>query len=92
MKPELLIHIGHGKTGSTAIQKCLRAAAPDLEANGIYFPDPAKHDNHQDIFVHLTGRFWVWNGGRREIRPPLSHSAALLHPVGNATGQVEENP
>lgn len=55
MKPELLIHIGHGKTGSTAIQKCLRAAAPDLEANGIYFPDPAKHDNHQDIFVHLTG-------------------------------------
>ena len=55
MKPELLIHIGHGKTGSTAIQKCLRAAVPDLEAKGIYFPDPAKHDNHQDIFVHLTG-------------------------------------
>ena len=51
----LILHIGHGKTGSTSIQRALRASGPLLEAHNILFPDPGRHDNHQLMFPYLTG-------------------------------------
>lgn len=51
----LILHIGHGKTGSTSIQRSLRASGPLLREAGILFPDPGRHDNHQLIFPHLHG-------------------------------------
>jgi len=49
----LILHIGDGKTGSTAIQRCLRASREKLAEVGVLFPDPGPHDNHQLLFPHL---------------------------------------
>ncbi len=49
----LILHIGHGKTGSTSIQRALRASDKQLAAQGILFPDPGRHDNHQLLFPYL---------------------------------------
>jgi hypothetical protein len=54
-RPDLLVHIGHGKTGSTAIQRTLQRNAPALAAAGVLWPDADGHANHQEIFHHLTG-------------------------------------
>lgn len=51
----LILHIGHGKTGSTSIQRALRASAPLLADHHVLFPDPGRHDNHQLLFPYLTG-------------------------------------
>ncbi|MDJ0823738.1 MAG: hypothetical protein QNJ09_18260 [Paracoccaceae bacterium] len=51
----LVLHLGHAKTGSTAIQRALRASDQALARAGVLFPDPERHDNHQLIFPHLTG-------------------------------------
>ncbi len=51
----LILHIGHGKTGSTSIQRCLRASSEALSQAGVLFPDPGRHDNHQLIFPHVHG-------------------------------------
>ncbi len=51
----LVLHLGHAKTGSTAIQRALRASEAALSRAGVLFPDPERHDNHQLIFPHLTG-------------------------------------
>jgi hypothetical protein len=36
---KILLHMGQGKTGTTALQQALRHAAPDLRAKGILYPD-----------------------------------------------------
>jgi hypothetical protein len=36
--PRYIIHVGPMKTGSTYLQKCLKAAADELEMLGIYYP------------------------------------------------------
>lgn len=51
----LILHLGHGKTGSTSIQRALRASRTPLRAAGVLFPDPGRHDNHQLLFPHLHG-------------------------------------
>ncbi len=51
----LILHLGDSKTGSTAIQKALRASQAALDAAGVLFPDPGRHDNHQLLFPHLHG-------------------------------------
>ncbi len=51
----LILHIGHGKTGSTSIQRTLRASDEALGRAGVLFPDPGRHDNHQLLFPHLWG-------------------------------------
>ncbi|SNS31006.1 hypothetical protein [Antarctobacter heliothermus] len=51
----LVLHIGHGKTGSTSIQRALRASGPLLADRQVLFPDPGRHDNHQLLFPFLTG-------------------------------------
>ena len=51
----LILHLGHGKTGSTSIQRSLRASGDVLKAAGILFPDTGRHDNHQFLFPHLHG-------------------------------------
>ncbi|WP_323772317.1 hypothetical protein [Antarctobacter sp.] len=51
----LILHLGHGKTGSTSIQRTLRASRQALHAAGLLFPDPGRHDNHQLLFPHLHG-------------------------------------
>lgn len=51
----LILHLGHGKTGSTSIQRSLRASQKVLSASGVLFPDPGRHDNHQFLFPHLHG-------------------------------------
>lgn len=40
-KPSLVLHMGHAKTGSTAIQKTLAAARTWLRKNGILYPETA---------------------------------------------------
>lgn len=52
--PNLLIHIGQGKTGSTSIQNFLRSNPEMLQDAGVLFPETGKHTNHQDIFSYLT--------------------------------------
>jgi hypothetical protein len=52
--PNLLIHIGQGKTGSTSIQNFLRTNPEMLRDAGVLFPETGKHTNHQDIFSYLT--------------------------------------
>lgn len=37
MTKKLIVHIGTGKTGSTAIQKCLRLQRPQLNDQGFYY-------------------------------------------------------
>lgn len=51
----LVLHLGHGKTGSTSIQRSLRASVDVLTSAGILFPDPGRHDNHQFLFPRLHG-------------------------------------
>lgn len=50
----LLLHIGQGKAGSTAIQNFLRANADRLLERGVLIPETGQHTNHQDIFTFLT--------------------------------------
>lgn len=40
-KPNLVLHMGHAKTGSTAVQKTLAAARTWLRKNGILYPETA---------------------------------------------------
>ena len=51
----LILHLGHGKTGSTSIQRSLRQSRRLMRETGILFPDPGRHDNHQLLFPHLWG-------------------------------------
>ncbi|KNG94379.1 hypothetical protein [Pseudaestuariivita atlantica] len=51
----LTLHIGHDKTGSTAVQRALAHEAGALRAAGVVFPVPARHDNHQILWPALTG-------------------------------------
>lgn len=53
-KPQLLIHIGHGKTGSTAIQRMLDVSRAPLEQAGVVVAEADGHANHQQIFAFLT--------------------------------------
>ncbi|MHA7867678.1 MAG: hypothetical protein ACX93U_09310 [Salipiger thiooxidans] len=53
-KPDLLIHIGHGKTGSSSIQHTLAANRKMLEAAGVVVGEAERHVNHQQIFAHLS--------------------------------------
>jgi hypothetical protein len=51
----LILHLGDSKTGSTSIQRTLRASRAALSDAGVLFPDPGRHDNHQLVFPHLHG-------------------------------------
>lgn len=53
-KPDLLIHIGHDKTGSSSIQHTLAANRKMLEAAGVVVGEAERHVNHQQIFAHLS--------------------------------------
>ncbi len=52
--PRYVIHVGPMKTGSTYLQKCLTAAAGELEAQGVCYPlellDPANQHMHLPVF------------------------------------------
>lgn len=54
-RPDLLLHLGQDKTGSTALQRSLFASPQQLRAAQLYFPDPGGHASHRQIFPHLTG-------------------------------------
>ncbi|MFZ5961905.1 hypothetical protein ACOXXX_03050 [Thalassococcus sp. BH17M4-6] len=54
-RPDLLLHLGQDKTGSTAIQRSLYGSPAALRDAGLYFPDPGGHASHRQIFPHLTG-------------------------------------
>lgn len=41
MKPQLILHIGHPKTGTTSIQKTLSAARPWLQERNVLYPQTA---------------------------------------------------
>ncbi|MCB1335556.1 MAG: hypothetical protein KDK26_18425 [Roseivivax sp.] len=51
----LILHLGHGKTGSTAIQRALFSSPAALAEAGVLFPNPGRHENHQLIFPRLWG-------------------------------------
>jgi hypothetical protein len=49
----LVLHVGHGKTGTSSVQATLRANADLLAANGICYPAPEKRDGHSALLAML---------------------------------------
>ena len=47
MKPELILHIGLWKTGTTSIQRIMAARREALAALGVHYPRAPGHANHQ---------------------------------------------
>jgi len=45
-KPDLLLHIGQWKTGTSSIQRILGARRPALAAQGVFYPATPGHANH----------------------------------------------
>ncbi|WP_108682482.1 hypothetical protein [Methyloceanibacter sp. wino2] len=54
--PKLLLHIGHGKTGSSYIQSSLARSIEVLKANQIDYPEP------RDLDAAIAGRITSGNG------------------------------
>ena len=57
MTQQLILHIGHPKTGTTTLQKTLQASRPALLAEGILHPDTGPHHNHKILLPYLTGNY-----------------------------------
>jgi hypothetical protein len=57
------IHIGTLKTGSTAIQSFMEANAERLSAQGILFPEAARHGRHKHLFLKQELRKSHGEGG-----------------------------
>lgn len=87
-KPTLLLHIGPGKTGSSAIQAWLAAVAEDLIPQGILYPPSIKEvaqfsGNGQDLAALLhQPRSATGDGLAQALEDMLRHYASLA---------VEEN-
>ena len=48
---KLVLHLGHGKTGTSSIQATLLANAELLAANGIAYPAPEKRAGHSALLA-----------------------------------------
>lgn len=53
MKPELLLHVGHKKTGSTTLQSTFAASAPALLARGVLYPRAVRGASHAWLVLPL---------------------------------------
>ena len=53
MKPALILHIGHRKTGSTALQNTLAASAPALMDRGTLYPACLRGASHSWLVMPL---------------------------------------
>jgi hypothetical protein len=73
---KILLHMGQGKTGTTALQKSLNAAAGMLRARNVLYPQFGQgFDNHQ-LLVALIGN-------------PDRIFPATLEKLGGAQGAIE---
>lgn len=50
----ILLHIGTGKTGSTAVQNISGAARDYLKSVGILYPETLGHSNHEAVSVYAS--------------------------------------
>ncbi|ROU02665.1 hypothetical protein [Histidinibacterium lentulum] len=67
-RPDLFLHVGSHKTGTTAIQKHFAGCRDDLPRDGVLYPEPgagASH-NHNAILLRLS----------RDPRSPEAHGFA----------------
>ena len=91
-KPDLLLHIGHGKTGSTSIQRVLDANRPALEAAGIVLGEADGHANHQQIFSFLTDlpkdKLPAYQDAARELKKARRDGARLWHRLEEQVARV----
>lgn len=71
----LYLHIGHYKTGSSAIQKYCSDNAADLRANGYHYPSVARpihnRTNHGDLSLNLAMKYGFtppgWYGDSKDL-------------------------
>lgn len=85
-KPDLILHIGHGKTGSTSIQRSLQQAPDALRRVKILMADADGHTNHQRLFAHLTGVPKTQTGSNETSETALTVASRLWR---NLQNQIE---
>jgi hypothetical protein len=49
--PELVLHVGFPKTGSTALQKVLRACQDQMREKGVLYPPGGRDDGHKQDYL-----------------------------------------
>ena len=59
-RKKLFLHIGHGKTGTTAVQSALAIASADLNSHGIYYPIEKDEQQKAANFAITSGN-WKHN-------------------------------
>ena len=59
-RKKLFLHIGHGKTGTTAVQSALAIASADLNSHGIYYPID-KNEQQKAANFAITSGNWKHN-------------------------------
>lgn len=100
MKPQLYIHIGFPKTGSSTIQKFLNLNADKLYQNGICYPKPLcgpqlrEHDGHLSM-VKVDSQFHKdivpWYVYRKKYFDDLKKKSCMKN-ILSAEALVYENP
>lgn len=76
MTKTLYLHIGFGKTGSSAVQNWLREVAPSLLEAGILYPDAtAKEPQHKDV-TQAEPAYNITSGNGRVLKSALTHGHA----------------
>lgn len=55
MAKQLILHIGHPKTGTTVLQKTMQASREALLDCGILHPDSGSHYNHKNLLPYISG-------------------------------------
>ncbi len=71
----LLLHIGHGKTGTTTLQTAFTKHATALEAEGVLYPVCGTYSNHRHLSPKLFGLDNNW--GRWEAGTGKSTDALI---------------
>ena len=50
---QIFIHVGAGKTGTSAIQEFLKLNEKKLSQKGLYMPEIGRDDSNKFIFHHI---------------------------------------
>lgn len=78
-RPKVFLHIGHGKTGTTATQNLLTLKAPELRARGICYPEVRARSEAEE------GRITSGNLGFRDSAEPWVRDR-ILRAMADAPG------
>ncbi|MBV1799400.1 hypothetical protein [Siccirubricoccus sp. G192] len=69
MRPELILHIGQSKTGTSSIQRCLGARREALLAEGVLYPRSPGAANHALLPASVLPAALVQAGRLRDFHP-----------------------